>query len=84
MPLLPSVEAVLPGLEAKQHEQARSWAWLSEAVGDAHHMGVLYRQWELIPTTTPAMKTFRVITIVEKQYTNSTLFFFLQCSLGEL
>ena len=53
LPLLLSVEAVLLGLEVKLRNQARSWTWLSEAVRDACHMGVLYRQWELIPTTTP-------------------------------
>ena len=41
-PLLLSVKiAVPPDLETKPLEKARSWTWLSEAVGDACHVDIL-------------------------------------------
>ena len=41
-PLLLSVKiAVPPDLETKPLEKARSWTWLSEAIGDACHVGIL-------------------------------------------
>ena len=68
LPLLLSVEAVPLGLEAKPHEQARTLTWLSEAFEDACYIEVLNRQWEHIPTTTPAMTTFGTSTcIADKQ-----------------